>query len=92
MKGDIVEQLRDFQKWIFIVPEAGHHENAGATRAPIFVPECKTVRGWIPVMVEVAYGDGYRKYMFNPEFMLKQAADEIERLRKHVRLLEVYNG
>ena len=88
MEDDIVARLRDFQTWQFRVPECGHHQNTGATAASIFVPEAKTKRGWVPVLCETGYSDGWRRYMFNPLFMLKEAADEIERLRERVRIYE----
>lgn len=83
MSDDIVARLRDLNGWVFEVPESGHHQNAGNTRAPIFVPEHKSKNGqWIPVLVETGYSDGFRYYMFNSQFLLRQAADEIERLRE----------
>lgn len=89
MSDDIVARLRDFCGWKFQVPECGHHQNKGNTRAPIFVPEHISDTGeWIPVLIETGYSDGLRYYMFSPKFMLRQAADEIERLRETISRLE----
>ena len=79
MSDDIVARLRDFCGWKFQVPECGQ----------IFVPEHISDTGeWIPVVVETGYCDGLRYFMFSPNFMLRQAADEIERLRETISRLE----
>lgn len=52
------------------------------------------------MLTETGYSDGFRYYMFNSQFLLRQAADEIERLRaerdevrqSYCSLMEAYRG